>query len=923
MEECSRGSEWRRWDLHVHTPGTKKNDNFKGSTLVEKWERFYSDISNYIGDGSDPQKDVVALGITDYLSIDNYLKVISDNRLPDSIKLVMPNIEMRMLPIAHETPINIHVIVDPQLADSIESRFLSKLIFGDNNTQYSADRAGLIRLGKSSDKALDDEAAYKKGIEQFVVSKDALLNVFNADSDLREHVIILVSNSTSDGVSGAVNHSDYFDPITGESQLKSFRQSVYRFVDALFSATPSDVKYFSGTKDGCPESEVIDFCGSLKPCVHGSDAHDNASIFEPDNMRYCWIKADPTFNGLKQIIYEPKERVQIGSIKPETKADYFVIDRIEFFDDDFQARPVYFNDKLTCIIGGKSTGKSILLHNLALAIDKTQAENKTSSIAFNTKIINNLKVFWADGKETERKIVYLPQTYLNRLSDEQEEQTEIDSIIQEIVLQSPDIEKVFTDTEKLVKAYKSDLDKTIYDLLEVHGHLLENSDKKKDIGNKKGIEAEIVKIKTQKDSLSKELAISDEELKTYDAAMSQITVLTRAIELLQEDISELIAIDRVVVPIEIAFAYSSETSALLEASIEKVVMTAESVWATEKKIMLNKLRIAESKHKEELKKLDAIQDSLKTKVQGNQAISELSEKLRIETDKLAKFVELEKQKVQIEEKKKKLIERIVTSIDFFKQQHETFAAAVKLDAQSISDDLVFSVEVPFRSEAFIEKLNELVDSRTLKNVINTESFGESDYTSTKLQEIIDNILSGDLRLIKKNTAETALRSIVSDWYNIVYNVTMDGDTIDVMSPGKKALVLLKLLISLAESNCPILIDQPEDDLDNRSIYKDLIPFIKSKKKDRQIIIVTHNANIVLGSDAEEIIVANQNGKDSPQCERRFEYRSGSIENDTPIFTKEGKLAEGILNCKGIQQHVCDILEGGVEAFALRRHKYRI
>jgi hypothetical protein len=49
-------------------------------------------------------------------------------------------------------------------------------------------------------------------------------------------------------------------------------------------------------------------------------------------------------------------------------------------------------------------------------------------------------------------------------------------------------------------------------------------------------------------------------------------------------------------------------------------------------------------------------------------------------------------------------------------------------------------------------------------------------------------------------------------------VKMGNDSIDVMSPGKKALVLLQLLIDLADSECPILIDQPEDDLDNRSIF---------------------------------------------------------------------------------------------------------
>jgi ABC-type lipoprotein export system ATPase subunit len=61
---------------------------------------------------------------------------------------------------------------------------------------------------------------------------------------------------------------------------------------------------------------------------------------------------------------------------------------------------------------------------------------------------------------------------------------------------------------------------------------------------------------------------------------------------------------------------------------------------------------------------------------------------------------------------------------------------------------------------------------------------------------------------------------------------------------------------LANSKFPILIDQPEDDLDNRSIFNELIPFIREKKIERQFIIVTHNANVVLGGDAEEVIVAN-------------------------------------------------------------------
>ena len=75
--------------------------------------------------------------------------------------------------------------------------------------------------------------------------------------------------------------------------------------------------------------------------------------------------------------------------------------------------------------------------------------------------------------------------------------------------------------------------------------------------------------------------------------------------------------------------------------------------------------------------------------------------------------------------------------------------------------------------------------------------------------------------------------------------------------------------------------RPEDDLDNRSIFDELIPFIKKKKIMRQIIVVTHNANVVLGADSDEVIVANQHGKNSPNREFRFEYRSGSIEDDLP------------------------------------------
>lgn len=95
-----------------------------------------------------------------------------------------------------------------------------------------------------------------------------------------------------------------------------------------------------------------------------------------------------------------------------------MIDRIVIDDPDFSPEPIQFNDKLSCIIGGKSTGKSILLHNLALTIDKNQVEEKTEKSKTKTRVLTKVKVFWKDGEVNEtgvqndsHKIVYIPQTY--------------------------------------------------------------------------------------------------------------------------------------------------------------------------------------------------------------------------------------------------------------------------------------------------------------------------------------------------------------------------------------------------------------------------------------------------------------------------------------------------------------------------------
>lgn len=930
MKNYLRGSEWRRWDLHIHTPGTQKNDQYEGRTLEEKWERYYSDIEKYIGDGSDKCKAISVIGITDYLSIDNYKKVLNDNRLSKCVDLILPNVEMRIQPMASESPVNIHFIFDPQVVDSLDSRFFAKLEFSYGESTYSARKDELIRLGRQIKINANDEEAYKLGINQFVLPLDNVKKVFAYDSELRESTIIGVSNSTTDGVSGIVSNSFYRDSETGTSQLTLFRQSVYQFADFIFSANENDRKYFLGEKSDSKET-VIQKCRSLKPCIHGSDAHNNSKIFEPDEKRYCWIKADPTFNGLRQMLYEPKDRVRISQLVPETKPEYHIIDKVVIEDEDFSADPILFNDKLTCIVGGKSTGKSILLHNLAYTIDKLQVCNKIEKAATKTKMVKSMKVYWADGtmddgtQKSNHKIVYIPQTYLNRLSDENEETTEIDKIIEEIVLLDENTNKAFLVMGESLKNIKPKLDKSIYDVVELQRDYTSLLKECKEIGTRSGIEKEIEKLKKQKDVQSKALNLSEDDIKKYDEAIKSIGLLQSQKERLQgyvNDISDISAVVKVDVP---RLGIIPEVDSKIDAIMLKVLSIANSEWELQKKELLHLVETHLNNLEKTINENIAIRDSLQEKIIGNEALAQLTDKVQAEEEKLKKFLELDelcndkKRKIQI------IIDSLASTFPEYSNIYKDFACVVNKREESEAE-LEFSVSFPFRNNAFCEALKKIFDNRVLKtkkDCIDVDNFEYKEFAPEKLKELILMCLNGDIPLVRGNNVESALRSILSDWFNITYNVKMDGDKIEEMSPGKKALVLLRLLISLAESNSPILIDQPEDDLDNRSIADDLISFIKEKKVSRQIIVVTHNANVVLGGDAEEIIVANQKGKNSPNNKYRFEYRSGAIENESPYFDEYGNLVDGVLYSQGIAQHICDVLEGGVKAFDLRKNKYRI
>ncbi|TOH52814.1 hypothetical protein CGI80_05050, partial [Vibrio parahaemolyticus] len=140
-----------------------------------------------------------------------------------------------------------------------------------------------------------------------------------------------------------------------------------------------------------------------------------------------------------------------------------------------------------------------------------------------------------------------------------------------------------------------------------------------------------------------------------------------------------------------------------------------------------------------------------------------------------------------------------------------------------------------------------------------------------------------------------------DYLSPHYDLRQKGKSLDQLSPGEKGALLLVFYLVLDKEDIPLIIDQPEDNLDNNSVATVLVPYIRNAKLNRQIIMVTHNPNLAVVSDSEQVIKVEIDKEDG----NRFSFLSGGIESQI------------------INNHIVEVLEGTIPAFTSRRDKYQI
>jgi hypothetical protein len=341
VDTVSRGSEWHRWDPHIHAPGTLLNDQF-GST--DPWDAYLTAIENRT-------PKIEAIGVTDYYFTDSYEEFVqrkATGRLV-GVKMIFPNIELRLDVAAKSGFVNIHLLISPEDPDHLPEvkRILKRLQFGAYNDRFDCTRDELIKLGKRADPSIAHVGtALRHGATQFKVNFDQLRKTIHESEWAKKNILIAVAGSAGDGTSSLRQAAD-----------ATVRQEIEKFAHIIFSSSPVQREFWLGQRSATVVELRARYDG-CKPCLHGSDSHDQKSVGRPIDNRFSWIKGALEFDALRQACIDPEGRAYVGEQPPRSAVPSQVISHIRFDNADWAATPdIPLNPGLIAIIGARGSGR--------------------------------------------------------------------------------------------------------------------------------------------------------------------------------------------------------------------------------------------------------------------------------------------------------------------------------------------------------------------------------------------------------------------------------------------------------------------------------------------------------------------------------------------------------------------------------------
>lgn len=954
------GSVWRKWDLHFHTPSSYdySNGSVTNADIVDG-------LLN-IG--------VKVVAITDHHYIDvgrmTELKDIADGRLT-----ILPGIELRSE--LGDKPIH-YIGIFP------ESNDLSHI--------WDTIRGAL---------GLTEEGIRAKGGDDrvYVPIKEAH-KIFSELGGL----ITIHAGAKSNSIEGIENKEQFQQRIKydiAKNYIDIFEigqlKDVARYIKIVFPATSLE-----------------------RPLIIGSDNHDIHNYTTPSS---CWLKADPTFIGLRQVLNEPVDRVFLGD-RPaifhhieSNKTRYIhslsFSKRTESTPEQawFSDVSIEFNTGLVAIIGNKGNGKSALADVLGLLGNCPHEESFSflQEDQFRHPKDNKAENFdatltWHSGTTTRKNlndrydpssiesIQYIPQFHLDAICDElkggkegrfNEELKQVifsrvpnegrlgketlDKLIEFRTIESQDrvrtileeLRKAATEvvsleeqsTEAYVNNLKAELE-AIEEEIKAHQTTKPTEvqrpdadpERRKEIGETNSrIEALSARVK----KLDEEIERKSKELKDVVFKLECISKLRRKLENFKEQFETLISdissdcdllglSANETIKLSIDLAEIDELEDSLKSSETELIQAFDEdndEGLVKKKKLINEeileLRenldrpnkdyqsFLETKANWEKKEKSLIGDgetlgTLEYYKQKLDELNEVPEKLETAREKL---IEYARQIFREKENQLRVYEELYAPVQQFIDNHPIARERFGLEFH------VSLVPSNFVTR-FLEFINqgrkgsfygEDEGRKTALTIVNSANFDTEEGVAEFLSEVV-NSLHYDRRDNEKQpvAVKDQLRQAYSptQLYEYLYSLEYlepryvlkwEGKPLEKLSPGERGTLLLIFYLLIDNSRIPLVIDQPEGNLDNQTVYELLVDCVKEAKKKRQIFVVTHNPNLAVVCDAEQVIHASLDKEHDSQ----LVYSSGALEDPD------------------ICQKIIDVLEGTKPAIDNRVAKYKI
>lgn len=442
------GSVWQKWDLHIHTPASYHWDG--GPRFHQMTQEKRDEACKKIVDRIN-ELDIVAFCVMDYWTFDGFITLREYLARNPHVKTkrIFPGIEFRMAA-PTDFRLNSHVLINDEVTDDSLRAFVTHLRLASDEGKPPT-REHFIQIGRDFEPGklkkiygwgIEDRAYEEKmlriGHETALVTRDSVKKAIEVVG--KDHCIVIQPYDTSDGL----DKLDWLcHPYTDSYLMK--------WADCFETRSQIHVDLFLG--NGHPKKEEIgkqfieNLGGYPKPVVAGSDAHKVEKYGVYPSNRATWLKAQPTFKGLKHVCHEPGLRCFIGE-KPkklshilENPTKYIQSIKLEkneaspLAETWFDGEEITLNPGLIAVIGNKGSGKSALADIIALAGNShctkmeflnerrfrhggNKAKHFTATITWADGSSNKLPLSQNPDQLKPERVRYLPQHFIEDLCNE-------------------------------------------------------------------------------------------------------------------------------------------------------------------------------------------------------------------------------------------------------------------------------------------------------------------------------------------------------------------------------------------------------------------------------------------------------------------------------------------------------------------------